>query len=73
MKTLIVLAIALTSFSAQAESFQCTARGYDQNNFMQTVRGFMRPSEFSARQSALQSCRLRGWTNCFVTLCHRWP
>lgn len=73
MKLMIVLAFALSGVTAQAANFQCTARGYDRNNFMQTVRGFMRTDEFGARQSALQSCRLRGWTSCFVTFCHRWP
>ena len=71
MKTLIVLAFALTAASAQAANFQCSARGFDQNNFMQTVRGFMRSDEFSARQSALQTCRMRGLNNCMVTFCQR--
>lgn len=71
MKTLIVLAFALTATSASAANFQCSARGYDRNNFMQTVRGFMRQDEFGARQSALQTCRTRGLMNCMVTFCHR--
>lgn len=70
MKTLIVLAFALTAASAQAANYQCTARGYDKNNFSQTVRGFMRPEMFQARESALSSCRMRRLTRCRVTFCH---
>lgn len=76
MKTLTVLAftltMALTAASASAANFQCSARGYDDNNFSQTVRGFMRPDMFSARDSAMQTCRMRRLTRCMVTFCHQY-